>query len=889
MSENTWQFRGDDHWTPTPEFLEMAGGSPLLARLLYNRGLQTVETARQFLELDKYPPTSGLELPDMAQGVERIIRAIDQKENILIFGDFDVDGITGTSILYEALKTLDAKVSYYIPDRAKEGHGLNVAALCRLVSTRQLKLVITTDTGVSNFNEISLLKGLGVDTVVTDHHELPENLPPSIANINPKLLEDQEHPLALLCGAGVAFKLCELLYESYKMPPELTEKLLDLVAIGTVADLVPLHAENRYLVYRGIQVLNKRQRLGVNEILTQANAKFENPRPDVQLTSETIGFTIGPRLNALGRLDNASDAVELLTTDDTEKAKNIAAHLEHLNRRRQELCDKTFIEAEKFLVMTGGLDGRKAIILGSPDWNPGIIGIVASRLIEKYHVPVFMMVIDESKGEARASARSIPGFNLHDALVPLAKYLIHFGGHSGAAGFALKMDQMDAFKRELYALADRTITEEQMRPRIEVDTKVQWSQLNPFLIDLIAKLAPYGKDNPSPTFVLENASIGAQRLLGAEGKHLKLILHGNNPKEPVEGLIWNVGGKEKLNPMSPYHFVVSPELNTFNNVSKVQLIIQDFKSADKSDSARIQHVSQAEPLPIPAMPAAPTAPKIPVGAMASTSSRISAVEDEEEDDKNRVNWIDHRSREGIDSFVGQLMLPLQDGREVILYHEGRKPQIPFLSESILCNRYNLRKAQELILWDLPPDLRTFQAILRQVEPLVIHMIGGKFQSVPVFPVVKDYLKVIFQILSKTEGMQEGQPAPVSLDQLASQLSTTRMVMMQGLILLSRTGLISVSIPEASPEQVKNMTVMVQLLPANARQTETDLSQTLEWAVFQQVLTEVGRFRDWLLSVPLDTIKTSVTLVPDPDSSREETTSYGKSSGSDAPRSFTQPG
>jgi single-stranded-DNA-specific exonuclease len=263
-----------------------------------------------------------------------------------------------------------------------------------------------------------------------------------------------------------------------------------------------------------VQVLNRWQRAGVVELLDQAGTKPDAGKPLPKLTSETIGFVIGPRLNALGRLDNATQAVELLTTEDPEKARVIAAHLEHLNRKRQELCDKTAMEAETFLSRTGGLAGNRAIVLASPDWHLGVIGIVASRLIEKYHVPTFMMVIDEAKGEARCSARSIPGFNLHEAMVSLSDYFTHFGGHAGAGGFALKLDKLDAFKKALYELTLRTVTEEQMLPIVEVDAKVDWPQLNPHLMDLIGQLEPYGKDNPSPNSWWKMLTSGPNGKLG---------------------------------------------------------------------------------------------------------------------------------------------------------------------------------------------------------------------------------------------------------------------------------------------------------------------------------------------------------------------------------------
>lgn len=853
MSHKIWQFRGTESTEIPADCIEASGGSPLLAKLLYNRGIQTAEEIRAFLNLADYTPTSGLELPDMAQGVERVLRAIDQKEPILIFGDFDVDGITGTSVLYQTLTYLGAKVSYYIPDRATEGHGLNVSALCRLVSTRHIKLVITTDTGITNFAEVSLLNGLKVDTIVTDHHELPENLPPALANINPKRLTDPTHPLEYLAGVGVAYLLCEQLLRHHHAPQEYIESLLDLVAIGTVADLATLHRENRYLVYRGVQVMNQRKRLGVNEILTQAGTT-----PEAVLSSETVGFVIGPRLNALGRLDNATEAVELLTTEDLDRARNIAAHLEHLNRRRQQLCEQTFLEAEKHMMASGGLDGRKVIILASPDWNLGIIGIVASRLIEKYHVPVFLMVIDESKGEARCSARSIPGFHLYEALSPLSHYFIHFGGHSGAGGFSIKMEHLESFKRELYTLTDRMIQPDQMRPLVEVDARLQWSQLNPHLIELLSRMEPFGKDNPSPLFVLEEVRIAAQRFLGSEAKHLKLVLQSQDPKQPLDGLFWNaarhLGANSKLNPSGTFNLVVSPELNTYNNVTKVQLIIQDIVEAGTGKAPQSQ----------PTLEKRPSAESLPVMPVATGGQPLANSE------TSGLKWIDHRSRESLDSFIGQLMLPLQDSRNVLLYHEGRKPDIPFLSEAIVCMRFNARPADELILWDLPPDRQTLTHLLETVKPSVVHVVGGKYQTVPVFPVVGDYLKLLYRVMSQQAQQAGSATVPVQFSSLASQLASSRLAMLQGLVVLGKLGMVSIlPPPEGSPEEG----ALVQLAKQQSnRAGEPDIAQSLEWLAFQQTLQEIGQFRDWILKAPLETLKTtyqqSSTVV------REEVTSHG---------------
>ncbi|MGE0200545.1 MAG: single-stranded-DNA-specific exonuclease RecJ [Candidatus Melainabacteria bacterium] len=857
QQQTIWQYRVAPGTKPAPELVEAARGSHLLARLLQSRGLTTPEAIATFLNLDDWRPTTGLELPEMDKAVERIRRAIDQQENILIFGDFDVDGITGTSILMEALTFLGAKVTYYIPDRAREGHGLNTQALIRLKSSRQFKLVVTTDTGITNFAEVSLLKGLGVDTVVTDHHELPENLPPSVANVNPKLLSDQSHPLAPLCGAGVAYKLCELLLDGEaEQNPERREAcevaklaLLDLTAIGTVADLASLVDENRYLVYEGLKVLNTRQRLGVTEILAQAGTA-----PETTLTSESIAFTIAPRLNALGRLDNAQEAVPLLITQDADEARRIAAHLEQLNRKRRELCDKIFLEAEHHLMATGGLDGlkqRKTIVLASPDWHLGVIGIVASRIIEKYHVPVFMMMVDEEKGVARCSARSIPGFHLHDALVPLSHYFDVFGGHAGAGGFTIPLNKLEAFKQDLYAVTGSTITEAQMCPVRTVDDTLDWTQLNPHLIELVNTMAPFGMDNPSPKFVLEKVMVSAQRPLGEAQRHLKLILTHAGQAGHIDGLIWNAG-PEKYRPKTHYSFLVVPELNVFNGQAKVQLMIEDAKLAG---GAAVPEEKPVAPVSV-AMPASSVSEPSTLAA-----SRMPGVK-----------WIDHRQRDAVAQFVGDLMMPVAGERKLLVYHEGRAPEIPFLRTEHLASRLALAPVEELILWDLPPSRELFAEVLATTQPSLVHLVGGKYQAQPVSTDPEKYLTMMLQLLKqwvKKQLQLAAATEPVletTLGLLASTMAASDRVVMHGLMLLEKLGHIAVAVAPAVAEQPPAaMRLTLRLLPGTASLSRLD--DQLAFVAFAHELAEVGRFRQWLIQSGLDTIKADFAMVrpaPAPD-------------------------
>lgn len=886
MANNIWQVRSrkQNSDRPFPQaIIEAAAGSPLLARLLANRGLTEPDDIRAFLELDTYLPTDARQLPDIDQAVERIARAIEAREPILIYGDFDVDGITGTAVLYETLKKrLNANVSFYIPDRATEGHGLNTAALVRLTSSRQVKLVITTDTGITNFSEVSLLNGLGVDTVITDHHALPENLPPAVANVNPQrlLAEYPDHPLGPLCGAGVAYKLCELLLARFLPPAEAEmarEALLDIVAVGTVVDMVPLIRENRYLVYKGLQVLNRRERLGLREILAQAGVNENAP-----INSETLGFTIGPRLNALGRLERADQGAELLTTADPERARVIAAHLECLNRKRRDLCDQTFLEADTYLQRTGGLGDNRAVILASPDWNPGIIGIVASRLIEKYHVPVFMMMADESKGVVRCSARSIPGFHMHDELLALEDYFLNFGGHAGAAGFSLKQERLDAFKRELHAICARAITDEQMRPIVEVDARLEWEQINPHLIALMDRMAPFGMDNPSPRFVVGNVQVAAQRGIGEDERHLKLVLtpvrrKAGEANPPLDGLMWNVGRGQRLEPDAEYDFVVNPGLNTFNGVTKVQLIVEDYRlSNEGARSNAMGSGSAARSLRVEPPSVHKTARREQQQGRNQAAREVSsavALREAPEDmsdlsdstASSAPQWVDHRSREGLESVIGRLMQPLRERRDLLVFHEGRPPELPFLEESLVVGRLALRPAAELVFWDLPPSPELFRQVLEVVQPGVIHLAGGKYRSVPLFQPERNYLTLILQALRRQQS-ESAKTLPadgsqkIVLNAFAARLATTEAIIGQGLVLLETLGMLEARLcgsdafeTDDSNDKKPGRSILIRLLSARNAESAA-LTERLEFSLFQQAIREAIRFRGWLLKSPLATIK-----------------------------------
>ncbi|MEB3245096.1 MAG: single-stranded-DNA-specific exonuclease RecJ [Vampirovibrionales bacterium] len=821
---------------PDAALIAAAHGSPIIARLLLQRGYKTPEQIKAFLNLEAFTPRPGTEMPDAEAALTRINQAIDAQEPILVYGDFDVDGLSGSSILMEALTTLGAKVSHYIPDRIAEGHGLNSAALCRLVSTRQLKLVITTDTGITNFNEISLIKGLGVDTIVTDHHHLPDNLPPAIANVNPQRL-GPDHPFFSMCGAGTAFKLMEALLHQ-RLPKAdadaATEKLTDLAAVGTVADIVSFSGENRWLVWRGLKQLAKRERVGLHALL-----KLATVADDAPLNTETVGFTIGPRLNALGRLSNANDGVLLLTTQDAQQAEQLGQRLEALNRRRQELCETTFIEAQQIINNQGGLGQQRAVIAGMSHWEPGIIGIVCSRIVDKYRVPAFLYVVNEQTGEVRGSARGLEGFHVHKALQSVEDLLTGYGGHAGAGGFYLKLSNLANFKQRLHAECQRQVTDEMMLPLVWIDEVIQAEQANLNLIDLIEHLAPFGPDNPPVTLAIEGVKVIQQRQLGAEGKHRKVILAPYNKgaqasaqAKPIEALEWGAGQNPAFTPNQPYCFAVSLEKNTFNGETRVQTIIKDAKPALKAEAClgsegawlsvtENEPIPEAEPLP------APNKTHTPAG----------------------VAWIDHRRREHVGAFVRDVILPGELDVGCAVFHEGRLPELPLWQADMLMSRQQLRRVNSLVFWDLPPCEASLRQILSVASPVTVHWVGGKFQSMPVTPEPVDMLRLLGRVAQSLIRNQ----VPVPVATIAAQLATSEAVVLAGFAVLAETRWLSVKVINGPAE---NASRGVQSLKIETGALQKPEGEPLQWlsglagVQFVQALTQVSAFRKKLLQAPL---------------------------------------
>lgn len=554
---------------------------PVIAQVLYNRGQDTPEKARAFLDGGDGALHNPFALHGMAQAVERIRRAIKRGEQIVVYGDFDADGVTSTALLVQALRALGARVEPYIPHRVDEGYGLNFEAL-RTLHQQGTSLVVTVDCGIRSVEEVAYGQRLGLDLIVTDHHSVGEALPPAVAVIDPKIdtrrrLEEGRtngYPEDMLAGVGVAYKLAQALFsvaesQDRRPPPLRLDDLLDLVALGTVADLVPLdRLENRELVRRGLQVLNRAQRPGVYELMEVAGVRPE------QCNATSIGFMLGPRINAAGRLDSAMIAYELLSTQDMARASELAQHLQALNVERQELTLQA-VEVAREQAFDSGQD-LPLIFATSSGFRPGIVGLVAGRLCEEFYRPA--VVVQQGETESRGSCRSIDEFDITDALDECADLLVRHGGHAQAAGFTVLNENLPKLRERLMQLAAERLDGEDLRPSLDVDAEVPFDQLTETLADELRRLEPTGAGNDAPLFVTRGVRVVEARRVGQEGKHLRLRL--SNGVQFLDGIAFKFGDwAERLEGMMDiaYHL----EINEWNGRRRPQLNIQDLRPAGR--------------------------------------------------------------------------------------------------------------------------------------------------------------------------------------------------------------------------------------------------------------------------------------------------------------------
>jgi single-stranded-DNA-specific exonuclease len=542
------------------ELAKSLGIAPLVAMLLVNRGIDTIEKAKTFLYTEQQPFHDPFLLDGMDQAVKRIEHAIKQKEKILVFGDYDADGVSSTTVLLTALREKGAIADFYIPNRFTEGYGPNEAAF-RSAKEEGYTLIITVDTGIAAIHEAAVAEQLGIDLIITDHHEPGPVLPNAFAIIHPKK-EGSTYPFQYLAGVGVAFKLAHAILG--KVP----EHLLEIAAIGTIADLVPLIGENRLIAKRGIQKLQTTKRPGITALLKVCGVNQS------EINEDTIGFAIAPRINAVGRLESADPAVHLLMTEDPDEAMQLAQEVDALNKERQQLVNEITVEAIKEVEEKYPPEKYPVLVVAKENWNAGVIGIVASRLVEKYYRPTIVLSIDREKGLAKGSARSIVGFDLFANLSKCRDILPHFGGHPMAAGMTLSVEDIEELRNRLVQQANEILTEEDFIPVTTVDTVCTLSDVTIEAIEQLAMLAPFGVENPRPVFQINDVNVANMRKIGAEQNHLKTLFEQDG--HSLDGIGFGLGHLgDEISPFAKISVIGELSINEWNNFRKPQLFIQD--------------------------------------------------------------------------------------------------------------------------------------------------------------------------------------------------------------------------------------------------------------------------------------------------------------------------
>ena len=547
---------------------------PVTAAVLVNRNIETQSDASHFLQvsLNNLRPPSSLKDTDTA--VERIYNAITGKQKILLFGDYDVDGITATVVLLNFLRHTGADVTYYIPHRINEGYSIQPRHISQYARPNQFDLIITADCGSSSHQTVAAANKSGIDMIITDHHNIGDDIPPALAVINPKR-RDCQAGLQNLAGVGVAFFLLISL-RTYlrekgfwrKRPEPNLKSYCDLVALGTVADMVPLVDENRILCRTGLGLINTGQRLGLTAL-----AQASGIRNDT-LDAEDIAFRLAPRLNAAGRMDHAARAVELLTTQDAGYAAAAAQTLNQLNQKRQQLEKGTLAEIEEYLATNASLLRQRSLVLSQEGWHAGLLGIVASRIMERYYRPVILIALEGGLG--KGSARSIPGINLYDALAECRHHLDSFGGHSMAAGLKIRQENITDFKNAFEKSIQHRSGSEDLIQTLNVDAELDFVTISAALIDELESLMPYGTGNPEPLFVSTNVRVVSSKIVGQ--RHRRMVLRqSSRPNTPsFQAIHFNVddrSAKEK----SFAKVAFKLRWNRWNGKKTAQMVIEDLQ------------------------------------------------------------------------------------------------------------------------------------------------------------------------------------------------------------------------------------------------------------------------------------------------------------------------
>jgi len=542
---------------------------PVIAGVMRSRGIESVEAARQFLHPELAALHDPFGLPDMDVAAKRLVAAVQGKETVVVHGDYDVDGVTASALLVRFLSKLGANCQYFIPHRQIDHYGLSVDAV-RQAAQQGATLAIATDCGVTALEPIAEARRLGLDVVVIDHHEPGPILPEANAVVDPKR-EDATYPERDLASVGLCFKVASAVCQLLDIPQQsLQRAFLDIVALGTVADVVPLQGENRILTHHGLKLIPESRKAGLQALLRMCNLGGD-------IRASDIAFRIAPRMNAVGRMGDATDALELLLTDDDAEANRMALGLENANRARQKEQQKTYVEARQMLRDSVDLERDPVVVLCSESWHVGVVGIVASKIVETHARPAILMV--QEGDEIRGSARSVHGFDISQALADCADLLLSYGGHSLAAGLSLEVAQLEGFRSRLNALAGETLVQADLRPRMQIDAELLLDEVDEELLEGIAMLEPFGQANAAPLFATENAEVLDARAVGRDAQHLKLFVAQGD--RPVDCIGFGMGdATEWLRRGDAVDICHTPEINEYNGTRGVQLRMQAIRPAN---------------------------------------------------------------------------------------------------------------------------------------------------------------------------------------------------------------------------------------------------------------------------------------------------------------------
>lgn len=652
----------------------------LIKRLLASRGITDEKEIYDFLHPLETKLSSPFVFSDMKKCVERLVTAIDNKEKIVVYGDFDADGVTSTSLLYRTFSHLGADVNYFIPDREKEGHGLDTKALVKIMTTVKPKIIITVDCGVSDIDAVNFINSFKIDIIITDHHEAPEELPKAFGIINPKaqnaldenLTAKEIESLTSLAGVGVAFKVAQGLLEHYGKS-EYVFDILPYAAVGTVADIVPLIGENRHLVTKGLELISKGRHYGLKRLLESAGYKVENG-----VTAEQIAFGVAPRINASGRLDTVEEAIKVLLSDNPQEIEMAIISLNEFNKIRQNLCQEMFAQADEMVKREG--NKNPAIILFNPEWKVGIVGIVASKLVEKYYKPTFLMTYYEETKQIRCSARSIDGVNLYEVINSISDLLDGFGGHAMAAGLAFSPEKtpFKLVKENLNRIIKANTNGKDLKPFINVDLELTPDDVTVDFTEQLSQMEPFGASNPSPVFALKNLKVKQKRLMGENKDHLRLTVLGSNTE--FNCIRWGAGDISLVTG-DPLDVAFHPQINEYQGNISVQLIVDDIHSP--------------------------------------------YLKEEEKVDEEKLKIYDHRKKTDILPQVNDYVK--NSKQNILIFAESKTVKdklklYPALSERVV-SRTNLTECDGLMFFDYPADQETFEYIIECTKPKAIHFMN----------------------------------------------------------------------------------------------------------------------------------------------------------------------